>query len=80
MCCNIAGNRKLKLKCPAGARSGQSLAITVPAEKPDVKNELNGPNVKYIPDSDPPGTLGARNICSIHNKYLIQTTLLFYDE
>ena len=53
---SVAGNRRLKLKCPSGARPGQSLAITVPIEKVD-RNELNGPNVKYIPDSDPPGTL-----------------------
>jgi hypothetical protein len=53
----IVGSRKLNLKCPAGAQPGRSLAITVPVEKPDENkmNEFNGPNVKYIPDSDPPG-------------------------
>ncbi len=66
-----AGNRKLKLKCPARARPGQSLAITVPVEKPDENkmNEGNGPNVKYIPDSDPPGTFYRESL---------PPTLIFY--
>jgi len=49
----------VKLKCPQGARPGQFLAITIPVEKPDASrmNEFNGPNVKPIPDTDPPGEL-----------------------
>lgn len=54
---NKAGSRRVKLKCPPGAKSGQSLAITVPVEKTDEKklNQLNGPNVNAIPKSDPQG-------------------------
>jgi len=54
---NKAGSRRVKLKCPPGAKPGQSLAITVPVEKTDENklNELNGPNVKAIPNSDPQG-------------------------
>jgi len=54
---NKAGSRRVKLKCPPGAKPGQSLAITVPVEKTNEKklNELNGSNVKAIPNSDPQG-------------------------
>ena len=54
-----AGNRKVKLVCPKGAKPGQSLAITLPKEQQNEKaldNGPNGPNVKLIPDTDPPGT------------------------
>lgn len=56
---NKAGSRRVKLKCPPGAKPGQSLAITVPVEKTDENklNELNGPNVKAIPNSDPQGKI-----------------------
>ena len=63
----IVGNRKLNMKCPAGAQPGRSLAITVPVEKPDENkmNEFNGPNVKYIPDTNPPGKHIKAVFCTI---------------
>ncbi len=52
-----AGDRLLKIKCPAGATPGRSIAISVPKEdktKQSSKRNLHSPNVDPIPDTDPP--------------------------
>lgn len=53
-----AGDRLLKIKCPANATPGRSIAITVPKEdkraRRSSQKNLHSSNVSPIPDTDPP--------------------------